>query len=282
MAARTAPVCEFLAAIALAVAVAIALAAQAAPDRSPRLAFEVATIKRNVSLNEGGGGGLGRGGRFRLVNVSVRPMILMAYRNGPPLMLSQVTGGPGWLDSEKYDITAKVSDDFTSRPQAEQVAAQPLLLQSLLEDRFKLNVHRETRQLPIYSLVRARKDGSPGPQLRPSIVDCKIEPDKCRLDFAPGRFYGGAMRMDSLIGFLSSNVQRVVVDRTGLKGTFELTLEFTPDRTALPLSADATPPPADKPSILTALQDQLGLKLESGRGPVDVVVIDHVERPTED
>jgi len=262
-----------------AIALVLLLAQQTA---APKPSFEVATIKRNVSLKEGGGGGPSPGGRFRLTNVSVRPMILIAYRDGPPLMLSQVIGGPGWLDSDKYDITAKVSDDLAGRPQAEQVAAQPLLLQSLLEDRFKLKVHRETRQLPIYSLLRARKDGSFGPQLRPSIVDCKVEPNKCRLDFEPGHFSGGAMRMASLISFLSSNTQRVVVDRTGLEGTFELTLEFTPERTALPLSTDATPPPPDKPPLLTALQDQLGLRLESARGPVDVIVIDHIERPTED
>jgi len=266
----------------LLLAVASAVLVAQAPDAATRPSFEVATIKRNVSLKDGGGGGLGRGGRFRLINVSVRQMVLIAYRNGPPLMLSQVIGGPGWLDSDTYDITAKISDDLAGRPQVEQFAAQPLLLQSLLEDRFKLKVHRETPQLPIYSLVRARKDASLGPQLRPSIVDCKIEPNKCRLDYAPGRFYGGAMRMATLIGFLSSNVQRVVVDRTGLDATFELTLEFTPERMALPLSPDATPPPADKPPLLTALQDQLGLKLESDRGPVDVVVIDHIERPTED
>ena len=87
--------------------------------------------------------------------------------------------------------------------------------------------------------------------------------------------------MSALISFVAPQVQRLVVDRTGLDGRYEMTLEFTPDRAPLPLGTDA-PPPSDKPSIFTALQDQLGLKLESDRGPVDVVVIDHIERPAEE
>jgi uncharacterized protein (TIGR03435 family) len=159
---------------------------------------------------------------------------------------------------------------------------QPALLRSLLEDRFKLKSHRETPELQRYALVLARKDGALGPQLRRAPVDCKAEPRQCGLQIQSGRFSSESTVISTLVNFLGSNVQRVVVDRTGLDGRFGLTLEFTPDRTPLPLAADATPPPADKPSIFTALQDQLGLKLEAERGPVDVVVIDHIERPTPD
>jgi uncharacterized protein (TIGR03435 family) len=207
-------------------------------------------------------------------------MILIAYRMGAQLSPSQIVGGPGWTSSEYYDVTGKVGDELAGKPQATLMAAQPLLLQSLLEDRFRLKVHRETRQLPRYALVVARKDGALGPHLRRMTVDCTVEPQRCSIQPAPGHFAGGAVRITTLIGFLSTNVQRVVIDRTGLDGTFELDLEFTPDRASLPLSADAVPQVSDQPSIFTALQDQLGLKLESERGPVDVVVIDHVERPT--
>jgi uncharacterized protein (TIGR03435 family) len=252
--------------------------AQEAPSRQT---FEVATIKRNTSLASGGGGGMAPGGRFRLVNVDVRTMISIAYRMGAQLSPSQIVGGPEWTSSEYYDVAGKVGDDLADKPPAALIAAQPLLLQSLLEDRFRLNVHRETRQLPRYALVLARKDGALGPHLLRTTVDCTVDRQKCSLQGAPGHFTGGAVRITTLIGFLSANVQRVVIDRTGLDGTFELDLEFAPDHASPPLSGDTTPPSADKPSIFTALEDQLGLKLQSERGPVDVVVIDHIERPTE-
>src|SRR5437764_8834292 len=129
--------------------------------------FEVATIKKNVSVDPGGGGGIQAGGRFRLVNAPVRTVIMLAYRTSPQFFNSQIVGGPEWLN-DAYDITAKVGSDLEGKPVAELYRAQPLLLQSLLEDRFKLRVHRETRELQRYALVLARKDGTLGPQLRRS------------------------------------------------------------------------------------------------------------------
>jgi uncharacterized protein (TIGR03435 family) len=108
------------------------------------------------------------GGRFRLVNVDVRTMIAIAYRTGPRLFPSQIVGGPDWTASEYYDINAKVGDDLAGKTQAELLSKQPLLVRSLLEDRFKLKVHRETQQLPRYSLVLSSKDGALGPQLKSS------------------------------------------------------------------------------------------------------------------
>jgi uncharacterized protein (TIGR03435 family) len=262
----------------------IAVAALSAQEAAPRPKFEVATIKRNVTVDAGGGGGLRPNGSYRLVNVDVRTMIRIAYRSDrSQLFPSQIIGAPAWT-SETYDITAKAGDDLSLKTQAEILRAQPLLLQSLLEDRFKLKVHRETRQLPMYALVLARKDGTLGPQLRLSRLDCSVDFSKCSINFVPGRFSSGSTPIVSLVTYLASAaVQSVVVDRTGLEGRYELNLEWTPDRTPLPLNGDAPPPPSlDKPSIFTALQEQLGLKLESERGPVDVVVIDHIERPTED
>jgi uncharacterized protein (TIGR03435 family) len=135
----------------------------------------------------------------------------------------------------------------------------------------------------MYALVLARKDGALGPQLRQSRLDCSVDFTKCSPAASPGAFSSGSTPIASLTNYLASAVvRRVVVDRTGLDGRYEIALEWTPDRTPLPLNADVLPSSPDKPSIFTALQDQLGLKLESERGPVDVVVIDHVERPTED
>lgn len=269
-------------AAALAAGTTMLLAAQT-PDTSARPKFEVATIKRNVTVDSSGRGGIGLGGSFRLVNVPVRMVIMLAYRTSPQFYNSQLIGGPEWLN-EAYDITAKVGSDLEGKPMPELYRAQPLLLQSLLEDRFKLKVHRETRQLPMYSLVLARKDRALGPQLRPSRLDCSVDFSKCSVTVAQGQFSSGSTQLVSLVNYLASAVvQRVVVDRTGLDGRFEISLEWTPDRTPLPLNGDAPALPSlDKPSIFAALQEQLGLKLEAERGPVEVVVIDHIERPTED
>jgi uncharacterized protein (TIGR03435 family) len=237
----------------------------------PRLAFEVATIKRNVSLNAGGTMGFQPGGRYRAVNIDVRGLIIGAYSGEQSLAYFQVVGGPDWLRAEKYDVTAKVSADLASLTPTEVFPKMPQFLQSLLEDRFKLRAHRETRQLPRYALVRARKDGVLGPQLRPSSTDCKASPDKCRVRMLPGHLIGGHINMDTLRGMLVGPVERVIVDQTGLDGWFDTDLEWSPDQTA-----------ADKPSIFAAVQEQLGLKLEAERGPVNVVVVDHIERPTED
>ena len=166
---------------------------------------------------------------------------------------------------------------------AEQIARRGALLQSLLEDRFKLQVHRETRQLPRFALVLARKDGALGSRIRPAAADCLAEPARCETRSAPGQLTSTNMSMGNLAVYLASNVvQNVVVDRTGLAGFFALDLEWTADRAPLPLNGDTTPAPSDRPSIFGALQDQLGLKLETERGAVEVLVIDHVERPTED
>ena len=263
------------------VVTALLVAATAVAVSAQRPSFEVATIKRNTTVNSGGGGGMAPGGRFRMVNVDVQTLILIAYRTGTQLFPSQVIGVPDWASSEYYDITAKVGDDLAGKPMPELFRLQPLLLQSLLEDRLKLKLHKESRETARYRLVVAGSDGALGPQLRKADVDCAAAPQRCGVQAAPGRFVAGSVPISALISFLAPNQQRVVVDRTGLEGRYSITLEWTPDRAPLPLGGDV-PPPSDKPPLVTALQDQLGLKLESERGPVDVLVIEHVERPTED
>jgi uncharacterized protein (TIGR03435 family) len=246
-----------------------------------RPSFEVATIKRNTTVDSGGGGGMAPGGRFRATNIDVQTLILIAYRaGGVQLFPSQIIDAPAWTSMEYYDITAKVGDDLAGKPMPELFRAQPLLLQSLLEDRFKLKVHRESREMARYGLVLARSNHALGPQLKKSDIDCQSAPERCALEVSPGRFVAGSVPMSALISFLGPNQQRVVIDRTGLEGRYSITLEWTPDRAPLPLAGDA-PPPSDKPPLMTALQEQLGLKLESERGPVDVIVVDYVERPTE-
>jgi uncharacterized protein (TIGR03435 family) len=176
------------------------------------------------------------------------------------------------------------------------------MMQKLLEERFKLKVHIETKELPVYALTAAKsglglpqpKEGScitpdlnsPMPPLpgqtpcgRPMVV---ISPSGARMT-------GGKISMPALTDILSNMLGRAVIDRTGSTGTFDIQLEFTPDQAlagipllAGPADAYRPAPSADTagPSIFSALQEQLGLKLESAKGPVDVLVIDHVERPT--
>jgi uncharacterized protein (TIGR03435 family) len=173
--------------------------------------------------------------------------------------------------SDHYDVTAKVPDAAALQDDPSFVKTRPLL-QSLLEDRFNLRVHRETRQLPIYALVRAKTGGALGPRLTRSSIDCAKEAAKCGFRGGPvGQIAGNAIPNDILMQLLGNATDRIVVDRTGLEGPFDVDLEWSPDQTA-----------TDKPSIFTAVQEQLGLKLESATGPVEVLVIDHVERPTED
>jgi uncharacterized protein (TIGR03435 family) len=259
------------AAIVSALALAPAVRAQA-PVTPP--AFEVATIKRSAALDAGGTAGFQPGGRFRAVNIDGRSLILSAYKPdaaGQRLLVSQLVGAPGWLAVERYDITARVGDDLAARTTTELFLTLSALLQSLLEDRFKLKTHHETRDLPLYALTLARKDGALGPQLTRSSSDCVRDRDRCRMDVAAGHLRAGGVSLATLTLLLSGPLQSVVVDRTGLAGAVDIELDWSPDQSA-----------SDKPSIFAAVQEQLGLKLESTRGPVDVLVIDHVERPTED
>jgi len=256
-------------ALVLAAAAASSLVAQAP---APRPRFDVATIKRSPRLDAGGTLRMMPGGLFRSVNVDVRGMMLGAYRTAERrLFASQIVGAPAWLASERYDITAKVGDELAARPPEELFSQLPVLLQTLLEDRFRLKLHHETRELPVYVLTMARGDRIPGPQMHPSSADCAADPNTCAVRFVPGHLSVGAVNLETLVGLLSGSVERVVIDRTGLAGRFDVELDWSPDQSA-----------TDKPSVFAAVQEQLGLKLESQRAPVDVLVIDHVERPTED
>ena len=126
--------------------------------------------------------------------------------------------------------------------------------------------------MSIYALVRVRTDGALGPRFKQSTPDCFTQSSKCGFTGGPvGRIKADAITMDLLTQLLANASDRIVVDRTALKGGFAIDLEWSPDQTA-----------SDKPSIFTAVQEQLGLKLESTKGPVDVLVIDHVERPSPD
>lgn len=266
--------------------------------------FEVASIKPNKSGPGPQRIGFQPGGRFTAVNVPVRDLIALAYGQPQPLPNFQIIGGPGWMTSDRFDVTAKAEGDFQPGP-AGPPSQVPQMIRALLADRFKLVAHEETRDQPIYVLRLDRQDGKLGPQLHPSTVDCVAlrganrggpppgPPDfgkapQCGAMMAPGRMMSGGMPILTLATSLSRLVGRVVVDKTGLTGNYDATFEFTPDQSQLPpggignLPPGVPAPPVDGPSLFTALKEQLGLKLDSDHGPVRVLVIDSIEPPTPD
>ena len=210
------------------------------------------------------------GGRLRVTAAPLFWLIATAYGddNGG-LRPEQVIGAPAWLRSERYDIIAQTTG---GRSDASTFIAMRPFLRTLLEERFALRTHRDRRELAVYALVRSRPNGALGPRLTVSTVDCSKDDAKCQPQGGPvGRITSDALTSDLLMQLLANASGRIVVDRTGLAGPFAIDLEWSQDQTA-----------SDKPSIFTAVQEQLGLKLESTRAPVDVLVVDSVDRPTPD
>ena len=252
-----------------------------------KLQFEVASVKPNKTGDPNSSLGLQPGGRIVATNVALRLLIRNLYN----VQADQIVGGPSWIENERFDIEAKADREYP--PQADAPAPELLaMMRNLLTDRFKLVVHREQREMPVYVLVTARADKILGPRMRPVDVDCAAEvaramaapregapppsdPKKmplCGMRTRPGNVMARGTTLQQLTRNLSQFLGRAVVDRTGLNGTFDLDLEWSPEQTA----------DAAGPSIFTAVQEQLNLKLDSQRIPVDVLVIDRVERPAPD
>ena len=260
-------------------------------ESSPILeaSFEVASVKRNI---EGGPTTFNpqATGQFTVINFPFQTLISAAYQLQP----YQVLGAPSWAREERYDINAKLDPKIAVRLQPDGYPPTwALALRNLLAERTGLTFHRETRELPIYELVMARADRQPGPNLQPAKADCdalRVESEAaaragrpspypprtdtwtpCGLRTAPGRIVSGGYGFAEFMRELSVRVGRQVVDRTGLNGRWDFFVTFAPDDSQN----------ADTPHLFTALQEQLGLKLESARAPVNVFVIDRVEHPTE-
>lgn len=268
------------------------LNAQAPANNEKAPAFEVASVKVNKS-GEGWSLPFQPGGRVTQTNRTLRQMILFAYSFSPPPGITdgwfqdfQLVGGPAWAASDRFDIVAKMEGN-PPRDRATDDLAR-LMLRTLLADRFQLRLNTETRELAVYALVLARSDGALGPRLRRQTFDCDNAPSPTSLPEPGGPprrpcghlghphptslSYQGVGIERVAIG-LSPTVGRVVIDRTGLRGRFDVDLDWGP---ALGAPAESAP------SIFTAVQEQLGLKLESQRGPVEVLVIQHAECPTPD
>jgi uncharacterized protein (TIGR03435 family) len=269
-----------------------------APDPSIPLYFEAASIKPSNPSNPPGQGIRRQpGGRFNTINAPVRMLITFAYQ----IQGYQLVGGPDWISSERYDIVAKMEGDPPSVIPGSGADHMMLATRTLLGDRFKLAIHKETRELDIYALTMAKPGGKPGPKLIPARGGCSVEelaarrgappPDQggpppvvCGIQQGPGRIRFGNYPLSLFANGISGRVGRAVVDRTGLNGNWEFELEFQPEVPPGQLPPGATPPPVDPdaPNFFTAIQEQLGLKLEATKGPVEVWVIDGVEKPTPD
>jgi uncharacterized protein (TIGR03435 family) len=275
------------------------LVAQMPAAQAP-VSFEAASIKQNLSGESSVSVGPQPGGRFRAINTPVALLVAMSYQLQP----FQVQGLPAWTRSDRFDIVARMVGD-PPRPPVGSAEPDPitLALRTLLADRFKLSSHWETQDLPVYALVLARTDGKLGPNIRPAAVDCTAAaaasaaaakegrtlnpntPDRVSCGFrnSRGRIMFGGNPMSFFANGLANEVARPVLDRTGLAGNWDFELTFTRDRDSRPDVTDTAPAAdPDGASLFTALQEQLGLKLESTKGPVRVLVIDRIERPTAD
>ncbi len=243
------------------------------PPSSPtaKPEFEVASIRQNITATEHDHSHIysaANDGLYRTVNAPLKMLLESAFN----LPETRILGVPSSIASAKFDIEAKsdatLSQQLAKLPSDQGREIKRQMLQSLLADRFKLVTHLETRDLPIYALVVAKN----GPLIHPSQAGgTTINRGNNRI-----AVQGSDNTVALLAEQLSLTLGRVVIDKTGLEGRYDITLKWTPDDASASASNAS-----DGPSIFTAIQEQLGLKLESTKGPVQVLIVDHVEMPSE-
>jgi uncharacterized protein (TIGR03435 family) len=272
---------------------------------APPPSFEVASIKVHTPdpsgrmfISTGGGDA----SRYAATNVTAKMLITFAY----DLKNFQVLGGPNWIDSNRYDVDAKVQDDLVDEirklPRLQQIDRMRPMVRALLADRFKMSVTEGTKELPVFALVAAkggakltesappppRDPSAPPPRLAPPGPDGPPPP-------APGGFYmfmnakreaivaGNSVPLSNLVNMLSQQLGREIIDQTGLKGTYTFKLSWTSEQGLgggpLPLGMDNATADTGEP-IFTAIQEQLGLKLEDTKAPVETITVDHIEEPS--
>lgn len=256
-----------------------------AQQPSPSPAFEVVSIRLNPNDIAAEGIAMQPDGSVRFTAFPVRTLIMIAYRSEGIQRFDQLIGAPSWIALDRFDIAGNAG---AVERQNTGPNTLPTMLRALLRDRFRLRVHSDTRNLPAFALVLARRDGKPGPQLRDSTVTCPTadapatdaDPDRwCGIRRLGGVVTGRAVSAGLLAGNLSgyAEVDRFVTDRTGLLGRYDFRLEYSPGFQE-PQDAVANA----RPSLFTALTEQLGLTLRPETAALPVLIIDHVERPTPD
>ena len=272
---------------------------QERPARISETAFEVASIRRNVSgSTQERWPNLNPAGQLEVINLRVSDLVQAAYQVGD----HQVLEMPAWARNTRYDISARLDPGVAAALQpTDRASAWGLALRTLLEERLQLAFHRETQQRPVYDLMLARPDGKLGPNMRPAAFNCDAlreqaaaaaragapspypEPTDtriaCGIRPSAGRILqGGSELGPELMAVLGRAAGRPVFNRTGVTGKWDFLLTFTPDAALLRATE---PPPTDAPDLFTALREQLGLKLESATGPIPMFVIDRIEPPSE-
>lgn len=276
--------------------------AQVVQATGPLPSFEVATIKPDP------GGPLHAMGFpppniFRLFNVTTRDLILIAYGlpAGSPLgsPSARALGGPAWIDNNRYDVEGKIPDAILAQMQKSPSKLRReqtlLMVQSLLADRFKLVAHVETREMQVYDLVVAKggpklavaKEVQPGDNAPPTPITPGKPPSPA--DMRQGimvlpksknvvEMTAKGQTLDSFAQMPFFGLESPIVNKTGLTGKYDFTLDWSRDQDGPPADTQVD---TDAPSLFTAIEEQLGLKLVAAKGPVDVIVIDHIELPSE-
>ena len=256
----------------------------AAAGNAPQPAFEVASIRPD---DPGSMSNMLRA-RFTADSYTAEHFSLqMLIKSAYGVDDNQITGAPKWSSSQRFGIEAKMDSDTTaalSKLSGDQLQlAHRQMLQALLADRFKLALHTETKDLPVFVLVIAKggpkiHEAKSGDTYANGVKNAggeAIGPHMAMMRLGGGRIEAQGVPMDSLANGLAQQLGRKVLDKTGLKGNYDYTLEWTPDQGHAETTEDSS-----GPSIFTAIQEQLGLKLESRTAPVDILVIDHVEMPS--
>jgi len=256
------------------------LFAQAAPQR-----FEVASIKPNPAIDATESVTIEPNGGIRMTGYRVINLILGAYDLRQIQMRDQIIGGPSWIFTDRFDIVAKAEGALTFNAQGRNPAEAVAMMKSLLEDRFAARVHTETRMMRAFAMSTVSRDGKLGPKVSATTADCpkygngesapsvvQTADRWCGFRHVPGRVDGRYVTMGEIASYFAANaaVRRPIEDRTRLNGRYDFSVEYAE-------GADA-----DAGNFFTAFREQLGLKFDTVRTQVPVLVIDHVERPTPD
>jgi uncharacterized protein (TIGR03435 family) len=246
------------------------------------LSFEVASVKPNASIDATEGVTIEPGGGIRMTGYRLINLILGAYNVRAIQMRDQIIGGPSWIYTDRFDIVAKAEGTLTFDAQGRQPAEALAMLKGLLEERFKVRVHTESRIMRAFALTAARRDRKLGPRLKESTAECPRygrgdvpapAGDRwCGFRHFLGRVEGRFVTMSEIGDYFAASpaVRRPVEDRTRLDGQYDFSVEYTEG------------PDADAGSFFTAFREQLGLKFDSVRTQVPVLVIDRAEHPTPD
>jgi uncharacterized protein (TIGR03435 family) len=261
--------------------------------QTPPIEFDVASVKPSVATGGPRGISFSPSGRFAWNSMTLKQLMQSAYAE---IEYKQIVGGPLWIDSARFDIAATSSDALREIGPDGSPRGLFARLRTLLEDRFALRTHVETRTLPVYALLPASTPFASGPALHKTSIDCatvirdaaagrgSVAPGQpappCSLRTAIGRLTGHSITMQQLVNMLSGPALRPVVDRTALAGVYDVEVKWGEELPPGTLLNGAPPPPPDGPSLFTAVREQLGLKLEATRADLPVLVIDSASMPT--